>query len=68
MKLNRYGLFQVAHKSFICRDLFNDLEEANIEARKLADQERNVFFIFCFDLREEAARFQPTERRCAPRR
>jgi hypothetical protein len=64
---DQYGVFQEDRKGPMWRGFFADLENAKTTAQKLADDDRVVFFIYCFKRYIEVGRFRPTERRLVPR-
>ncbi len=63
MNTDRYGLFKQEREGPVRRSFFNDLEEARQAGQKLADREHHDFFIYCFKLCREVARFEATTKK-----
>lgn len=56
----RFGLFQAGNDGPLWRAFFADLDEAKRNARILADEERQEFFVRCLEDYSEVARLFPT--------
>jgi hypothetical protein len=57
---HRFGLFQAGEDGPLWRASFADLDEAKRNARILADEERQEFFVSSFEDYSEVARLFPT--------
>jgi hypothetical protein len=54
-----YGLFLQDREGPLCSGFFSDLEEAKLEARRLAEKDGYEYFIFDLLLYVEVARIPP---------
>ena len=64
---DQFAIFQEDREGPMWHGYFSDLENAKVTAQRLADQDRVVFFIYCFKRYVEVGRFRPAERRLLPR-